>query len=72
MKSRLFVVVDKDNQVQAASFARPGASFARPLATEPGHKCHEIEVSEQLAAEPTFEAVKAAVAKHLGAHKDGG
>jgi hypothetical protein len=60
----MFVVVDKKGELVAASFAPEQGSripHARPMPTKKEHTAHEIEVPDELAANPTVHAMQAAV-----------
>jgi hypothetical protein len=72
MKSKMFVVLDKDGKLLGASFATPpgsGIPYARPTSSNPEHTLHEIEVPNELAFSPTHEAVRATLAKFLASKK---
>jgi hypothetical protein len=65
MKSKLYVVLDKDGDLIAASFARPGLPHVRLMPTNPEHTSHEVDIPHELAANPTFESLRATLAKYL-------
>jgi hypothetical protein len=68
----MFVVVDKKGELVGASFAPEQGSripYARPMPTKKEHTAHEIEVPDELAANPTVHAMQTVVKTFLSGPK---